>query len=91
MLFGDLGGVAHAVHRARRHIDEAAHTGGPAGLYQRLEAIIVDGPAQFRVKLETGIVGDARHMYDAVDAHQALSVVLSIADVAFGHFEIRVR
>src|SRR5439155_19331757 len=66
VFLGDLWSVANAVDRTRSGVDEPAHAGGSTRLNHRLEAVVVDRPAERRIQLEAGIIGDAGEMDDRV-------------------------
>ena len=91
MLLGHVRRVAHAVDRAGRHVDEPPHAGAPCRDHHRLEAVVVDRPAQGRVELEARIVRDAGQVNDAVDAVHGRGKAGRVADVAANDVEIRMR
>ena len=87
MVFGDIGRVADAVHARRRRVHEAPHPGVARRHHQRLEALVVDRPAQGGVQLEARIVGDAGQVDDGVGAAHRLRHHGAVTDVALHALE----
>src|SRR5262249_38176763 len=51
-ILRDVHVLLDAIYRRRRSVDEAAHAGILAGLYQRAEAVIVDRTTKVGIEIE---------------------------------------
>ncbi len=81
-ILGHLDTFLDAVDGGRRRVDEALDADALGGAHQGHEGIEVDGPSEFGVELEGGIVRDAGKVNDGIAALERLLDHLAVANVA---------